>query len=155
MQKPSFVTLGSHRLKAQRWQQNAGSITFTTVIRGENLGTDVVHAIGLPEITLAVDGDKTLTGSARLLDQRTTGVGTTAVVRLEIEFRMNAESKVQSSLTIDEKLAAILAEVQELRREVAALREPNRRRADTDPTLLRPGSTMLDFEIPLDSEEPV
>ena len=127
-------------------------MTFTTVIRGEHLGSDIVAAIQNPDITLAVDEDTVLSGSARLLDRRISGVGTTAVVRLEIQFTADGESGALVELTSDQKLDAILAEMRALRREVATLRGARALAADGGAAQIRPGTTMLDFEIPIEED---
>lgn len=152
MNNPPFVTLNGHRIKVQRWQQNAGVMTFTTVIRGEHLGHDIVNAMQLPDVSLVLDDERAFTGSARLLDRRASGAGTTAVIRLEIQFTIDPDSGLVPELTQDEKLDAILAELRALRREVAALRtgSPSQNATGIAPT--RPGTTLLDFEIPVEDD---
>lgn len=152
MQNPGFVSLNGHRIKVQRWQQNDGVLTFTTVIRGEHLGRDVVTATQLPQVSLVLDEDNSCTGAARLLDHRVSGAGSTAVVRLEIQFVVDAESGSAPELTSDQKLDAILTELRALRREVAALRDGGSPTSASAIAPNRPGTTMLDFEIPIDEE---
>lgn len=151
MQNPNFVSLNGHRIKVQRWQEDAGTFTFTSVIRGEHLGNDIVAAVQHPQITLALDDDITLHGSARVLDRRVTGAGSTAVVRLEIRFDTDDADGLVMELTADQKLDAILAEVRALRREVDALRGRSAPlRSGVAPPA--PGKTLLDFEIPTEDE---
>lgn len=152
MQNPGFVTLNGHRIKVQRWQQDADVLTFSTVIRGEHLGNDLITALQMSPITLALDEDRTYAGTARLLDRRTSGAGTTAVIRLEILFTIDQESAASAELSPDDKLDAILAEVRALRREVASLRTERQSLTPSGMAPSRPGTTMLDFEIPVEDD---
>lgn len=152
MQNPGFVTLGGHRIKVQRWQHEAGVMTFTTVIRGEHLGNDIVAVTRLPGVTLELDEGTSFTGTARLLDRRTSGAGPTAVVRMEIQFTVDADSVTTLELTTDEKLDAILAEVRAIRREVAALQVGGSMPVSGGLAPPKPGTTLLDFEIPVDDD---
>ena len=152
MQNPGFVTMNGHRIKVQRWHQDSDAITFTTVIHGEKMGNDIVAAVKAPRVSLAIDEDTTLAGIARLLDHRASGAGPTAVVRLEVRFTADGESGASVRLTADQKLDAILAELQALRREVDGLRgNSSMPMGGVTPPV--PGKTMLDFEIPLDEDE--
>lgn len=153
MQNPGFVTLNGHRIKVQRWHQDAGVITFTTVIRGEHLGNNILAFMQMPAVSLALDDETTLSGSARLLDRRMSGAGATAVVRLEIQFTVEGGADAMIELTADQKLDAILAELRALRGEVAAMRGTRSLTPETGIAPPRPGTTLLDFEIPIDDEE--
>lgn len=152
MRNPGFVTMNGHRIKVQRWHQDADAVTFTTVIHGENMGNDIVSAVNTPRVSLALDEDTTLAGTARLLDRRASGAGPTAVVRLEIRFTVDGESGSSVELTPDQKLDAILAELRALRREVDALRGKSSTMPMGSVTPPAPGKTMLDFEIPVEDE---
>lgn len=154
MQIPGFVTLNSHRIKVQRWHQEHDVITFTTVIRGEHLGNELVAAMGSGQVNLVVSEDMVLTGSARLLDRHTSGAGPTAVHRLEIQFTIDASSNDTPVLTADQKLDAILTELRLLRREVEMLREPRASSPHGGITPPRGGATLLDFEIPIHDDDP-
>lgn len=152
MKNPGFVTLNGHRIKVQRWHQELNSITFTTVIHGEYLGNDVVDAVETARVSLFIDEQTTLAGTARLLDRRASGAGPTAVVRLEIRFTVDGESAASIELTVDQKLDTILAELRALRHEVDQLRgrSPMPMGGVAPPA---PGKTMIDFEIPLEENE--
>lgn len=152
MQNPGFVTLNGHRIKVQRWQKDAAVLTFSTVIRGEHLGNDVMSALHETPLTLVLDEDQTYIGSARLLDRRASGAGTTAVIRLEIQFTIDPGSPAITELSPEGKLDAILAEVRSLRREVASLRAEKQSPMASGLAPTRPGTTMLDFEIPVDDD---
>lgn len=149
MKNPTFVTLNGNRIKVQRWHQETNEITFTTVIHGEHLGNGIVNAVDEDRVSLTVDEDTTLAGTARILDRRISGAGPTAVVRLEIRFRVDGESPAPMELTADQKLDAILAELRALRKEVDALkgRSPMPMGGVTPPA---PGRTMIDLEIPVE-----
>lgn len=152
MQNPGFVTLNGHRIKVQRWHQEADAITFTTVIHGEHIGNTIVAAVRAARVSLSIDEENTLAGTARLLDRRASGAGPTAVVRLEVRFMPDGESGTSVELTRDQKLDAILAELHALRQEVDALRG---RPATPMGGVTRPaaGKTLIDFEIPIDELE--
>ena len=152
MNNPGFVTLNGHRIKVQRWHQESNVITFTTVIHGEHIGNNVVNAIETAHVSLFIDEQTTLAGSAHLLDRRMTGAGPTAVVRLEIRFSVDGESAASMELTQDKKLDMILSELRALRHEVDALRgrSATPMGGATSPA---PGKTMIDFAIPLEEDE--
>lgn len=152
MKNPGFVILNGHRIKVQRWHQELNSITFTTVIHGEYLGNDVVAEVETARVSLFIDEQTTLAGTARLLDRRASGAGPTAVVRLEIRFTVDGESAASIELTVDQKLDTILAELRALRHEVDQLRgrSPMPMGGVAPPA---PGKTMIDFEIPLEENE--
>lgn len=154
MQNPGFITLNGHRIKIQRWHRDPDAITFTTVIRGEHLGNDLVAAVQLPQVHLVMDGDTTLTGSARILDRRVSGAGPTAVHRLEMLFTFDAATNEATTLSVDQKLDLILAELRALRREVEALHNPGAPGPQGGIAPPSVGMTMLDFEIPVDEENP-
>lgn len=151
MQNPGFVTLNGHRIKVQRWHQESNAITFTTMIHGERMGSDIVNATKAHNVNLTIDEETTLVGSARLLDRRVSGAGPTAVLRLEIRFTVDGESPTSIELTPDQKLDAILTELRALRREVDLLRgrSPMPMGGVTPPA---PGKTMIDFEIPAEED---
>lgn len=152
MQNPGFVTLNGHRIKVQRWHQDDGAITFSTVIRGEHIGNTIVSAVQTSRVSLSIDEENTLAGTARLLDRRVSGAGPTAVVRLEIRFKADGESGPMGELTRDQKLDAILAELHALRQEIDALRgRPETPMGGITPP--SPGKTLIDFEIPVDDDE--
>lgn len=152
MQNPGYVTMNGLRIKVQRWQQELHVITFTTVIRGEQMANDIVATTAAEVVTLVVDDETTVTGRPRLLNRRASGVGPTAVVRLEIQFTVDGDTATSLELTQGQKLDAILAELRALRREVAILggRLPMSTENVTPPA---PGKTMLDFEIPAEEME--
>lgn len=153
MQNPAFVALNGHRIKVQRWQEESGIISFTTVIRGEHLGNDLVSAVQSPVVTLEADSGTSLVGTARLLDRRCSGAGPTAVHRLEIRFVPDPASNAKIELSIDEKLDAIIAELRSLRREVQSLRLQQSPRTSGGMSGPAAGTTMLDFEIPVDDDQ--
>lgn len=153
MRNPGFVTLNGHRIKVQRWHQDSEAITFTSVIHGEKMGNDIVNAAKAARVSLAIDEDTTLAGTARLLDRRASGVGPTAVVRLEVRFTVDGESGSSVELTPDQKLDVILAELRALRREVDDMRGTSTSMPMGGITPPAPGKTMIDFEIPLDDDE--
>lgn len=152
MQNPGFVTLNGHRIKVQRWHQENNALTFTTVIHGEQMGNDIVTAAEAARVSLSINEDTTLVGTARLLDRRASGAGPTAVARLEIRFVTDSESGSSIELTADQKLDVILAELRALRREVDSLRGPS-------PVPMggvappAPGKTLIDLEIPTEDDE--
>lgn len=150
MQKPGFVTLNNHRIKVQRWQDEPGVIAFTTVVRGEHLGQDIVDEVERGEISLVVE-DQILTGLARVTDHRASGEGTNAVHRIQIRMETKPDGVTEVESAPDDKLDLILAELRLLRREVAALRGAQMASSETlSPPIT---GTMLDFEIPSDTDE--
>lgn len=152
MESPAFISLNGNKIKIQRWNIDGNVISFTTLIRGEHLGQDIVAAANLPSVQMNVDEHLQLDGQLRVLDRRTSGAGVTSALRLEMQFLIDAESMRKLELTTDQKLDAILQELKALRREVALLRgrpDPGSRGSIAPP---RPGSTMLDFEIEMSDE---
>lgn len=150
MQNPGFVTLNNHRIKVQRWQDEPGVLSFSTIVRGEHLGRDVVAEVQRGTVTLIV-GEHTFTGTARITDHRVTGAGPTAVHRIEIRMDTDTGAIDATEPTADAKLDLILAELRALRREIAILRGE---RASGQASMLPPGTgTLLDFEIPIDDED--
>lgn len=152
MRNPGVVSMNGHRVKVQRWQSDANTITFTTVVRGENLANDIAATVTNSTVELIIDSEPALSGRAELLNRRVNGAGPTAVVRLEILFEIDDGNEAATELTVDQKLDAILSELHELRREVAALRSGKSHPSAGGSSLQRPGMTMLDFEIPVEEE---
>lgn len=150
MRKPRFVGLNEHRLYPQNWQWDAGQILFDTVIRGENLGDEIVELMEYGTPTLTVDG-KVFAGKGRITSHRTTGSGPTAVHRIEMTFESDRESPAADEGSIHQKLDDLLAEVRALRAEVNQSRSqsPDAKSVSRSPM---GASTLLDFDIPTDSE---
>lgn len=152
MQNPAFVTLNNHRIKVQRWHRDSNAITFTTVIRGENLGDALVSVTEAGTVELGIDDEEPLTGSIKITDRRASGAGPTAVHRIEFHF-VPDQSASAPELSSEQKLDLILKELQTLRREVATLRGIQSPQVQPGITPPRPGTTMLDFEIPTDGND--
>lgn len=152
MDIPAFVSLNGHRIKVQRWQQQGNVISFTTLIRGEHLGKDIAAAANASSVDLDADGQTRLTGTLRILDQRTSGAGVTSALRLELQFTADVDSLQQMEITTDQKLDVILRELRQLRQEVALLRGTTRTGSRDSVVPPKPGTTMLDFEIPLEDD---
>lgn len=148
MQKPTTLTLNGHRLSPGNWADESGKISFSTVIRGEHLGTNIVDSVNDKPASLRIDDDLPLEGTARIVEQRLSGSGPTAVMRLRIEFE-SEHLKSAAELTVEESLAAILSEIRELRREVTLLRGSQSSTASPIPPP-RAGTTLIDFAIPVD-----
>lgn len=152
MQKPRFVTLNTHRLAVQRWQQDANAVTFTTVIHGENIGNDIVAEVQNLPISLTIE-DQIQHGSARITDRRISGAGPTAVHRIEIRFVPQDAVSTEAPTSIDQKLEAILTELRALRQEVDVLAGKSAS-AGTNPSAPSGAATLLDFDIPIDITQP-
>lgn len=150
MQNPGFVTLNNHRIKVQRWHDEPGVISMSTIVRGEHLGHDIVTEVQQGSVTLVV-GEHTFTGTARITEHRVTGAGTTAVHRIEIRVETETSALDADEPSTDARLDLILAELRALRHEIALLRGD---RPSGQAAMLPPGTgTLLDFEIPIDDED--
>jgi hypothetical protein len=152
MQNPEHVTLNGRQIKVQRWQDDSGTFSFTTLIRGEPLGNDLMATVQAPHLVLETDTGVRLTGCVRILRHRASGSGPAAIQRLEFEFTPDSPSSASLELTVDQKLDAILAELRALRGEVRAL---SLRQSPQPPGKITPptaGTKILDFEIPVDQE---
>ena len=148
MQKPRFITINSTRIAVQRWVRERDEITLSTIVRGEHLGHEVIALGSLDPVEIEVDEEK-LSGVVQVVEHRVTGEGGTAVHRTELRIHLSHPAPSTATLTTDEKLDLILAEVRALRREVTLLRHQRAHGITTSPAGTQ---TLLDFDLPADDE---